>query len=73
MPDDNVSGPPLPVAKGKPVSEALLNEKVRGKRDCIHGWSTPAKVSGGWGFRDNAIFSFIELVSKGRDHVLTEI
>jgi hypothetical protein len=29
MPDDNVAAPPLPVAKGKPVSEALLNEKVR--------------------------------------------
>ncbi|KIX94539.1 uncharacterized protein Z520_09585 [Fonsecaea multimorphosa CBS 102226] len=27
MPDDNVSSPPLPVAKSRPVSEALLNEK----------------------------------------------
>jgi hypothetical protein len=33
MPDENVSAPPLPVAapKSKPVSEALLNEKV-----CTH-------------------------------------
>ncbi|KIW93675.1 uncharacterized protein Z519_06280 [Cladophialophora bantiana CBS 173.52] len=27
MPDDNVSSPPLPASKSRPVSEALLNEK----------------------------------------------
>lgn len=31
MAEKNVSGPPLPTARSaKPVSEALLNEKVRG-------------------------------------------
>ena len=29
MSNDNVRDPPLPVARGRPVSEALLNEKVR--------------------------------------------
>ena len=29
MSDTNASSPPLPVAKSKPMSEALLNEKVR--------------------------------------------
>ena len=34
MADENVSGPPLPVARSnKPVSEALLNEKVRAQKE----------------------------------------
>lgn len=41
MPDDNVSAPPLPVAKGKPVSEALLNEKVRRGEGCLSHCDVP--------------------------------
>jgi len=52
MPDDNVSSPPLPVAKSKPVSEALLNEK----------WDraiSSAVIRSGLGFSFGVIFSVL--------------
>ncbi|KIV97170.1 hypothetical protein PV10_00952 [Exophiala mesophila] len=43
MSDTNASSPPLPVAKSKPMSEALLNEKVRD-----HQVSCPQTELFGW-------------------------